>query len=1269
MPTGLENLESLRENGISEQEVQAYKSEVSSDLHEAGVTDKEIRMHWGEKFPDMSGVENQFKENFKKAEATKKEGEASRETPPKTQEGQPVPIQDEPVEEAKTFLDAVEAGFDMSVTGLLTEKPDVVLPENAEMFMRIAAGVGTLAGDFPAMVAGSLAGGSVGGFVGSAIPVGGTAVGAVVGGGAGAFALPSGMRQWLMDGYEKGTINSFDDFWERASAAFIEGGKGAVIGAATAGAGAAVGSIAKTAAPVVKSTAALTTEVTTMTAIGGAMRGEVPEPVEFVEAAILIGGMKGAGKLTSKTAAKMSTKLRNMYARDGAKPTDVYELAMKDPKFHKEMLAENQPIPSMDRTISKEALLNTPPREFLVSKDLPKPILKTRNTPEMQKVLESIGIKSTKTPKDPDAPSGFREFYRKFVDKLDPINSATKAAESKTGGLKAEDNPYVAARMIPDAKAKALVFFEKETFNQKTFKKNGKSLNEILQKSKDLESLEGFMVSKRALEKTAQEKVTGINIEAAKKVVKNHAKEFSETAKAVTEFSNRTLEYAKDSGLLSDKQFKSFLELNKDYVPFKRLLEPEAGIFQSKGGKAGSLKAFKGSEKKVQSPITSIVENTVDLIQMAEVNNAKIKFVEMIERSGMTDLVTRVKNPAKPIRVSAKELSKKLNVSEELLNDITVFTAASRNLGKNQFEVIRDGKRQVYETKPDLADALQKLGGDVSSSNVLVNLSRGVTQFKKLTITFTPDFIARNFFRDIITASVFSVKKGVSPFQVAGAMKDMVGKSDTYWNWYKSGGANGAFLELNNKYITKNITSLQKQTNFMDSALNVAGKPIEMMRIGANLVEQGVRLAEFKNVTKGRSDKSSLIEGGFAAREITLDFQRIGAKMSAFNAITAFQNVSIQGLDKTIRAFEADPVRTGTKAMAYITTPSVLLWWANKDDKRVKDLPGWQKAAFWIIPTDSWENVAPSDAEGLSPHLVRQQGDKTQVNKGVIYRVPKPMELGLVFGTLPEMVLEKFFGDNPDAFAEFNDSMLNMLTPSIIPDIAVPFLEQYANKNFFTGRDIVPSHMEPLINEYEYKDYTSETSKALGKLIGRFDADNALASPLVISNYIRSWSGALGSYAVQVADEALRKSGVAEDIVKPTSTLADIPFIKSFVIRYPSAGSAQIERFYKNFDKTETVMKTVKTLGKRGDFENLQKEFHDEENQKYMVNLKGVSKALSSLRASASNVYKNPDISKDDKRQLLDILYLRMSQTAGMGNEMLKIRQETLEELKEKKGK
>ena len=85
-----------------------------------------------------------------------------------------------------------------------------------------------------------------------------------------------------------------------------------------------------------------------------------------------------------------------------------------------------------------------------------------------------------------------------------------------------------------------------------------------------------------------------------------------------------------------------------------------------------------------------------------------------------------------------------------------------------------------------------------------------------------------------------------------------------------------------------------------------------------------------------------------------------------------FFNAQLEGIDKSARAFRENPSSFAIKAAASVTLPSVLLWMANKDDARYRELPQWQKDLFWIVPTDKWVDMDAKAAAGVGDAHKRQ---------------------------------------------------------------------------------------------------------------------------------------------------------------------------------------------------------------------------------------------------------------------------------------------------------
>jgi hypothetical protein len=197
------------------------------------------------------------------------------------------------------------------------------------MASRIAGSIGALAGDIPAMVGGALIGGGGG-------PITATA---------GAFALPAGMRKVITDAYEKGEATNWTEFWERASGAIIETAKGYITGAATGAVGKAAGML-PIASPTAKAAATVSGEVATMVTVGKALEGEVPTADDFIDAAIVVGGVKGA--------VKTAKKMREVYSKAGVKPDEFIADTERDVTIGQDFVAENLEVPRAYGVVTAE---------------------------------------------------------------------------------------------------------------------------------------------------------------------------------------------------------------------------------------------------------------------------------------------------------------------------------------------------------------------------------------------------------------------------------------------------------------------------------------------------------------------------------------------------------------------------------------------------------------------------------------------------------------------------------------------------------------------------------------------------------------------------------------------------------------------------------------------------------------------------------------------------------------------------------------------------
>ncbi len=452
--------------------------------------------------------------------------------------------------------------------------------------------------------------------------------------------------------------------------------------------------------------------------------------------------------------------------------------------------------------------------------------------------------------------------------------------------------------------------------------------------------------------------------------------------------------------------------------------------------------------------------------------------------------------------------------------------------------------------------------------------------------------------------------------------------------------------KLNSAYLEKDVFKLNQETGFLNNVQNALTTAKDVVAAAGNIVESAPRLAEFKRVTKGVTEGNQVFEGGFASREITVDFQRMGLKTQALNSIAAFMNAQVQGLDRTVRALKEDPVGTSLRAGAMLTAPSVILWALQHDDERYKEIPQWQKDLFWCYVHHDWQPAKnEEELNGLPDYMVKNG----MVDRGIIFRIPKPQELGLMFATLPERILQSFLTNDPEAMKDFGKTVFNLLTPNYMPDIIAPGVEHLTNYNLFTGRPLVPHYLEKELPAYRYTEYTSDSAKAVGKILGAIPViqETEGASPMVVENYVKGWTGTLGSYALQVVDAALTKSGVIQSPVKPAWTVADIPFVKAFVVRNPTTQAESIQRFYDNAAHLEQLLTSTRNQMKKGnvaDVAYIERHFGE-----VTMKMDGFRKALSVQSRLIRGVYEG-DYTKDEKRQLIESTYYQMIETAKLAN-------------------
>lgn len=859
---------------------------------------------------------------------------------------------------------------------------------------------------------------------------------------------------------------------------------------------------------------------------------------------------------------------------------------------------------------------------------------------------------------------GLDELYRDFWERIYPLRKVTQEMIKGTGfepyrtwyGSKVEplpvaEDPYKLARIYPRWPSKVEQFIYRSPFEFETYKSVGEPLDEIWKPIRGKENeYVVYSVAKRAIEKHKQKIETGLLDADVREAVKNGEAEFGETFRKNVDYRDNVLKYFKDSGMIDEEIYGKFKEMNKDYVPFFRIFEE-----QKETGVGKALEAFQpikkmtGSWADIQNPMESDLKNTILLMNMAERNAIGQAFVNLSKvKTGLGKFIEKLPIPIKPTKVGIEEIFNKPELEAMAEAGIvpdesfTIFRPNSFNPEKNVISVWFDGKKENYKIPQELADIWS--GFDKEGITAVVKLLSYPAKWLRAGATLTPEFAGRNVLRDMVIDFV-QTPLSFPGVDFAKGIGHWAKKDEVFQDWYKGGGPHSAMVSMDRDYLKDNIGKILQDSPIAGHLKH----PLELMQIISEVSEAATRLGVFEREAgkEGRT-KEDILRGAYASAEATVDFRRFGAITKSWSAITAFWNPNMQGLDRMVREFRDNPLPATAKVLLSITLPSLLLEWANHDDPRYKEIPAWQKDLFFVfIPNrmsqEQWDSMTSAE-----------KAAEIQWVTGSIWRLPKPFELGVLFGALPQRFLRYMLDKDPHAFDGLASSLTQVATPGIIPTAGIPFVENYANKSIFTGRNIVPLGREDLMPEYQYGPYTSETAKAIGGVLGKLPwiGKDVAYSPAKIDNLVYAWTGGMGRYAMQLADLGLKMAGVTEPIggEKAVSTLDDLPFIKGFHVRFPGSQAESIQRFYDNYKESNAKWKTVKFLiEKEGRIEKGFEILQDST----MLKLDGIKQALTNQHNFIDMVNINPQITGQEKREFIDMTYMEMIEIAKMGNQIV----------------
>lgn len=808
----------------------------------------------------------------------------------------------------------------------------------------------------------------------------------------------------------------------------------------------------------------------------------------------------------------------------------------------------------------------------------------------------------------------FDKFYTNWVDDKHIFSKIVAKAEAELGRKLAYDyDVHKQAQMALNvASSRALLFLTGGKSTEDTYKVLNTVYGHAITKNVTMKDIMDALnkVSKEDVSKTGAENAydalgnyliamrteelekhyhdayarsAGFDEEGTREIIQNTPESIKKIAQMYWDINTNIVNILQQQGLIS-KDLAGKLRKYKHYCPMYRDMSDgitdmdemigTIGAFNKGGGYANVNNGIKriegGGKRPILDPITSLSQMAVSMISKCERNDVAKTFVKLGQDfSGLGDIVVR-----DPTLKHA---------------DPTAFA----------FTVWQNGEQVVYRTTPEIYDALTN--NDAQANRFTIKIASSIAQTLRTGATISPSFIVRNLLRDIMSATVNSKTGFYLPFvdNVRGAWKLHFDKEFSA-EYHASGASMSTYMradadssrDLTKELLGHKYDSYPVVVKQVRQLISYAWHKYEKF---GNLVEDSTRAGEFR---RARNQGLSIDQAGQLAREITLDFSRHGKKGQMVNKYVPFFNATIQGTDKFIRTFKDNPMRAIMNTVIWIILPSLGLWAINHDDDWYKELDENTKYTNWAIPLPG----------GM--HLL----------------IPKPQEVGILFGSGIEAVLNQMTGTDPHGMKEWARQYAEAMTPSLYPAVVRPLIEWMTNYSFWTGRNLVPASLQKAPSEMQFTSYTSELAKSLGDT---WLAKNIKLSPIAIDNWISGWFGSAGRFVANMLNNPISYVRGNSRPSEPSKYWYEFPVIGSF-IRQNGQNSEYINRMYE-------IQKDMNDDYERSDAGKQRKGKKSSSNKP--KELKQVDTAVSSvskLNKEIKAIRNDPKKDPDQKRREID---------------------------------
>ncbi len=675
---------------------------------------------------------------------------------------------------------------------------------------------------------------------------------------------------------------------------------------------------------------------------------------------------------------------------------------------------------------------------------------------------------------------------------------------------------------------------------------------------------------------------------------------WEQAQKDLTKFNRFLLWKLKKAGIISSSLHDTLVTRYPNYVPLQRDFGEEAGFesFVRTGGivnLANPLKKLKGSSRDVKDPLLQIISNVYTWEGLRGKQEAGQDIASMADNGQLAGLVD-------PIAESER----------------------TGLPGEYVFHVWENGKKKYYKTDQDIYTALVMSSKDAGTGGfaTLLKVLSIPVRVLRAGVTHGVGFILRNPMRDTVNAGMVGDHFTPIMTTLKGAFSILSKKDGWFEEFMKSGASQGvAYLSPKTKAeLARSIRMGTGKTRILNELKNPPRALWRLLGEMAQFTELATRVGQYR-VSRERG--ADMGKAAYEARDL-LNYQRGGRVSRAISKVNPFFNAQIQGVSKGLRSMYHDgkvDAKSLARGMLYITLPSMLvtLWNYGDDDRRKKylSIPAWQRNLFW--------------------NIVVGEGDDAWILK-----LPKPFDLGLLFGSIPERAMDYLYADDKKAFDDLGKSVLDAVSPEWGPLFMTLPLELATNYSFFRGGNIVPMSQERLDPRLQYGPYTAEWAKWAGERFG--------LSPRKLEYVVNNITGNLGKEVADLTDKVFR--AMSGETRPAREWYQEVPGVSAFAV--PAKAMKRWEQTFRDErDELDTILRSAKevmeTKGRKGLSRDERRALGAETAIK-RVNRDFTGKGgINELQREINKITVAKNLSSEEKRRRVDRLQKRIAQISERG--------------------